>query len=147
MDIYSSEHRSQLMARIHARNTSCELLMRKHLFSLGYRYRLHSKRLLGTPDIVLPKYKTVIFIHGCFWHGHSDCPIFREPKSNMTFWRKKILANSVRDAKVIGKLEMDGWKVIVVWECELRRKSVRDKTLAGIVNEIQDITSLPGDTM
>jgi len=65
----------------------------------------------------------------------------------MTFWRKKILANSVRDAKVIGKLEMDGWKVIVVWECELRRKSVRDKTLAGIVNEIQDITSLPGDTM
>ena len=108
------------MSRIKGKDTKPEILVRKFLFAKGFRYRLHDKKLPGKPDIVLPKYKTVIFINGCFWHGHEDCRFFVVPKTRTEWWVEKISRNIANDQKNMNTLQEMGWKVIVLWECELK---------------------------
>lgn len=120
MDIWSREKRSEVMSRIRNKGTKPEVTLRKALFARGFRYRVNVKTLPGKPDIVLPRYKTVIFVHGCFWHGHPGCKYAYTPKSNTEFWVNKISGNRERDAVVKHELEESGWKVIIVWECEIR---------------------------
>ena len=131
MDIHDKKTRSYNMSRINGKNTKPEELVRKYLFSQGFRYRKNDKRLPGSPDIVLPKYKTVIFVNGCFWHGHEDCKHFVWPKSNEEFWRNKIETNIARDKKKTDELEALGWKVIVVWECELKQSKAENLIRLG----------------
>lgn len=129
------------MSKIRGKDTAPEILIRKHLFSQGFRYRLHSDNLPGKPDIVLPKYRTVIFVHGCFWHGHSGCKSAKLPETNTEKWRRKISANVERDRKNIRLLEDDGWHVIIVWQCEIRSKGDREVRLKALSKEIrEDIT-------
>lgn len=122
MDVHDKKTRSYNMSQIKGKNTKPEELVRKYLFSQGFRYRKNDKRLPGSPDIVLPKYKTVIFVNGCFWHGHEGCKYFVWPKSNQVFWKNKIETNIARDKKQTKALEELGWKVVVVWECELKKE-------------------------
>lgn len=133
MDVHDKKTRSYNMSRIKGKNTKPEEIVQKYLFSKGFRYRKNDKRLPGTPDIVLPKYKTVIFVNGCFWHGHKDCRYFVVPKTNTDFWLKKINTNIERDKRKQEALKELGWNVIVVWECELKKQS-RDITLNSIAN-------------
>lgn len=116
------------MSHIKGSNTKPEILVRKFLFSKGLRYRLHDRKLPGTPDIKLTKYKTVIFINGCFWHGHQSCKSYRMPKSNVEFWNSKIERNSKRDIETKKNLNKLGWSIIVIWQCQLK-KNIREKTL------------------
>lgn len=118
-DIFSTEKRSDIMSKIRSKGTKPEIKLRKALFARGFRYRTNDKRLPGTPDIVLPKYGTVIFVNGCFWHHHPGCKIATTPKSNTEFWQNKIKRNRQRDLENYWKLGELGWEVIVVWECEL----------------------------
>lgn len=129
MDTISPEQRSALMSRIRGKDTKIELEVRHALHALGFRYRLGGAGLPGRPDIVLPKYRTVVFVHGCFWHGHN-CHLFRLPKTRTEFWEKKIEANRVRDQRVAHELESQGWKVETLWECELRGRSTTEKLKA-----------------
>ena len=108
------------MSQIKGKNTKPEMLVRKFLFSKGFRYRLHVKNLPGKPDIVLPKYKTVIFVHGCFWHGHEGCKYFVVPKTRTEWWLNKINTNKANDQKSIALLKKHSWKIITLWECELK---------------------------
>ena len=108
------------MQQIKGKNTKTELLVRKYLHAQGYRYKLHDKTLPGKPDLVLPKYKTVIFIHGCFWHGHHNCKYFTIPKTRTQWWTEKIKKNIANDVKAMKLLKKDGWKVITVWACKLK---------------------------
>lgn len=119
MDNLTPQQRSAQMSRIRGSNTRLEILVRKGLHARGLRYRLGGAGLQGRPDIVLPKYRTVVFVHGCFWHGH-DCPLYRLPKTRPEFWAEKISTNRVRDSRVIDQLTELGWRSIVVWECSLR---------------------------
>lgn len=119
-DVHSQQVRSYNMSRIRSTDTKPELLVRKYLHAQGYRYKLHDKTLPGKPDIVLPKYKTVIFIHGCFWHGHAHCKYYKVPQTRTEWWLHKINTNKANDAKAVKALKKDGWKVIVVWECRLK---------------------------
>lgn len=135
-DNHTKEIRSMNMSHIRSTNSKPEEIMRKYLFSKGFRYRKNVKKLPGCPDIVLPKYKTAIFVNGCFWHKH-DCPRFVWPSSNQDYWRPKILRNVERDQLMRQELEALGWKVIVVWECELKKK-VRDTRLAELEAEIRN---------
>ena len=128
-DVHSAKVRSYNMSRIRSKDTKPEELVRKYLFSKGFRYRKNDVRLPGKPDIVLPKYKTVIFVNGCFWHGHQGCRYFVWPKNNAEFWKKKIGDNIQRDDKICSLLKELGWNVIVIWECELK-PSVAEKTLS-----------------
>lgn len=134
-DVHSPETRSYNMSCIRGKDTKPEELVRKYLFAQGFRYRKNVARLPGKPDIVLPKYKTVIFVNGCFWHGHAGCRYFVWPKNNAEFWQKKISGNIERDAKNHKLLAELGWKVIVVWECELKN-SVVESTLNTLVSSI-----------
>ena len=134
-DVHSPEVRSYNMSRIRSRNTKPEELVRKYLFSQGLRYRKNDKRLLGKPDIVLPKYKTVIFVNGCFWHMHEGCKYFVWPKSNAEFWRDKIQGNSIRDQENYRQLSEMGWKIIVILGFQLK-KDIRTKTLAEVADRI-----------
>lgn len=126
------------MSMIKGKNTKPEMLVRRYLHAQGFRYRLHSKNLPGKPDIVLPKYKTIIFVHGCFWHGHKMCKYFVIPKSNTDFWVNKINGNIINDNKVLVPLKKEGWTIVVVWECELKKDNI-DKTLTALVNSILQI--------
>lgn len=135
MDNRTAEQRSKNMSNIHSSNTKPEAIVKKFLFSLGFRYRKNVAKLPGKPDIVLPKYKTVIFINGCYWHGHDNCKYFVLPKSNVEFWQTKIDYNKSRDAMNIEKLTSLGWKVITVWECEIRHGD-RIARLNKLVEEI-----------
>ena len=135
-DCFSPAQRSKIMRSIKGRDTKAELLVRRFLFRKGLRYRANDRRLPGSPDIVLPKYRSVVFVNGCFWHGHELCPLFVLPKTHASFWTEKIEKNKARDAKNISTLISDGWRVFVVWECELRNRSKREATLEGLVNEI-----------
>ena len=130
------EQRSRCMAAIRGKDTKPEILVRKFLFSQGLRYRLNNRKLPGSPDIVLKKYKTVIFVDGCFWHGHEGCKYFRLPKSNTPFWEAKITRNIERDKETTQALTALGWKVISIWECELRNKSNREAALNKLFNDI-----------
>ena len=111
------------MSCIHGKDTKPEEIVRKYLFSKGFRYRKNDKKLPGSPDVVLPKYRTVIFVNGCFWHGH-DCKYFRLPSSNRDFWQTKIDRNKKRDGEVVALLHENGWRVAIVWECALRQKQL-----------------------
>lgn len=135
-DVMTPEQRSRCMAAIKGKDTKPELIVRKYLFSRGLRFRVQVRKLSGNPDIVLPKYKTVIFVNGCFWHGHEGCKYFRLPKSNVEFWKQKIERNIERDRESMRALLDLGWKVIGVWECELRNKVNREETLNKIYNSI-----------
>lgn len=138
-DTHSKEVRSRNMSHIRSTNSKPEETVRKHLFAHGFRYRKNVKKLPGKPDIVLPKYKTVIFVNGCFWHKH-DCPRFVWPASNTDYWIPKIQRNVERDQKTYAELKALGWNVIVVWECELKKKVLSEtidhliKTLKGTIS-------------
>lgn len=132
MDNHSKKERSYNMSQIRAKETSPEVLVRKFLFSKGLRYRKNARNIIGKPDIVLKKYNTVVFINGCFWHGHEGCKYFKPPKSNQEYWFPKIKRNRERDKEVYRKLENEGWKVITIWECELK-KDKRDNTLQNLL--------------
>ncbi|WP_432209059.1 very short patch repair endonuclease [Acinetobacter variabilis] len=119
-DIVDSPTRSRMMAGIRGRNTKPELLIRSLLHRKGFRFRLHVKDLPGKPDIVLPKYRAVIFIHGCFWHGHQDCHLFRLPATRTEFWQEKILRNQTNDSRAVEILLASNWRVCIVWECSIR---------------------------
>jgi DNA mismatch endonuclease (patch repair protein) len=123
------------MSRIRSNNTKPEELIRAFLFSKGFRFRKNDKRYTGKPDIVLPKYKTIIFVHGCFWHCHAGCPDYVQPKSNQDYWQPKLTRNRIRDAENIAALRSDGWRVLIVWECELK-KQCRQETFEKLVEQI-----------
>lgn len=134
-DVHSPEQRSFNMRQVRSSNTKPELQVRRFLHAQGFRYSLHSKKLPGKPDIVLTKYKTVIFVHGCFWHGHSNCKYYKVPKTNTQWWLNKITTNQNNDAKVIKALKKDGWKVMVIWECKLKAAKV-EKTLKNLLKNL-----------
>ena len=134
-DVHTPEQRSYNMSRIHSKNTKPEELVRKFLFSQEFRYRKNDAKLPGKPDIVLPKYKAVIFVNGCFWHGHEGCRYFVWPKNNAEFWKEKITGNIQRDKHNHQLLANQGWRVIEIWECQLM-KSVVDNTLQNLVLQI-----------
>lgn len=119
VDRITKARRSEIMSNVRAKNTEPELLIRSALFKLGFRYRIHSKKLPGCPDIVLPKYRAVIFVHGCFWHGHA-CRAGKLPSTNTEFWKLKISKNQERDRIISHKLNALGWKILYVWECSLK---------------------------
>ena len=128
----TEEQRSKIMASIHSKNTKPEMMVRRYLFACGFRYRVNYRRLPGTPDIVLRKYRTCIFVNGCFWHGHENCNKYRLPKTNVEFWEKKIARNKERDVEAQHKLARMGWHVMTVWECQLDTKEKRERTLMAI---------------
>ena len=136
-DVHSKEIRSFNMSRIKGKDTKPELLVRKFLFSQGFRYRLHDKKLPGKPDVILPKYKTVIFVNGCFWHGHEKCKYYVLPKTRTEWWLNKINVNISNDNKALSALQSSGWKVIVIWECELKPKNVK-KTLTTLLDMLNN---------
>jgi DNA mismatch endonuclease, patch repair protein len=135
MDVHTKEQRSYNMSQIRSSNTKPEMLVRKFLHANGYRYSLHNKKLPGRPDIVLTKYKTIIFIHGCFWHGHANCKYFKIPKTRTKWWTDKINTNKTNDAKAVKALKKDGWKVIIIWECKLKAAKA-GKTLSALLKKI-----------
>lgn len=138
-DIKTKEERSRNMAAIRSKDTKPEMLVRRFLYAAGFRYRLHDRILPGCPDLVFPSLRTVIFIHGCFWHGHENCKYFRLPKSNEEFWRNKISRNVGHDVKARAELENQYWNVIVIWECDLKIKSRREETLENVAKELLNI--------
>jgi len=124
-DMFDAKKRSEIMGKVHSSDTTPEIRVRKLLHSLGYRFRLQRRDLPGNPDIVLPKYKTAIFVHGCFWHGCSNCSHGkRRPASNTEYWNKKLDRNIQRDRENIRRLSDLGWKVLVIWECEIKKKNI-----------------------
>lgn len=136
-DVHTPEQRSYNMSRIRGKNTRPEELVRRYLFAQGFRYRKNDARFPGKPDIVLPKYKTVIFVNGCFWHAHEGCKYFVWPKSNVDFWKRKINGNIQRDLCNNQLLSEQGWNVIVIWECQLK-KSTFDETMQHLVGQIKN---------
>lgn len=138
MDVHEPEIRSYNMSRIRSKDTKPEMLVRKFLFSHGFRYSLHNKKLPGKPDIVLRKYKTVIFVHGCFWHGHQNCKYYVVPKTKTDWWLEKIGENTKRDDRNKTQLIKQGWKVLTVFECDLK-PGVRQKTLNNLVQRLSKI--------
>lgn len=136
-DVHSTEIRSFNMSQIKGKDTKPEILVRKFLFSNGIRYRLHDKKLPGKPDMVFPKYKKVVFIHGCFWHGHENCKYFVVPKTRTEWWLNKINSNKKKDTESVYALKKQGWKVITIWECELK-PNTKNKKLKSILREFQN---------
>ena len=138
-DIISPERRSALMSRIRSKDTKIELEVRRGLHALGFRYRLGGAGLPGKPDIVLPKYRTVVFVHGCFWHQHgkANCRDGHAPKSNTGYWAPKLARNVARDAAHVTALRREGWKVLVIWDCETLRQ-------AALVRRLQRFLGPPG---
>jgi DNA mismatch endonuclease (patch repair protein) len=137
-DVHSEEIRSYNMSRIKGKDTKPEILVRKFLFAKGLRYRLHDKKMAGKPDIVLAKYRTVVFIHGCFWHGHEDCKYFVVPKTRTDWWLDKINKNKEKDNDSILKLNEEGWHTIVVWECDLKSKK-KEEVLNNLYQKIVNL--------
>lgn len=138
MDVHSKETRSYNMSRIKGKDTKPEEIVRKYLFSKGFRYRKNDKRLPGSPDIVLPKYRTALFINGCFWHGHEGCRRFVWPQNNADFWKLKILTNVERDQKKESELKALGWNVFFIWECQLKPR-LREDTLKFLIKKLEDV--------
>lgn len=137
VDVVPPETRSRMMSGIRGKNTRPEMRLRRFLHKLGFRYRLHERSLPGAPDLVLPRYRTVIFVHGCFWHRHSSCRYATNPSTNVDFWRNKFESNLARDRRAIEKLVSSGWKVIVIWECGLRSAEA-EETLQWLPRQIAD---------
>ena len=134
-DNHTPDQRHRNMAAIHSASTKPEQMLRHALWFKGFRYLVNDKRLPGKPDIVLPKYRTVVFVHGCFWHGHKGCKDYTVPKTNTDFWVAKVARNQERDEEVWRKLEAKDWSVIIVWECQLKKANL-EKTVARVVSEI-----------
>lgn len=124
------------MSKITGKETKPEILVRRFLFAAGFRFRKNVVNLLGKPDIVLSKYNTIIFVHGCFWHGHT-CKRGKLPESNHEFWKQKIEKNIERDKQIIAQLEKDGWTVIIIWQCEIRNKEKRNMRLNVLIDELE----------
>ncbi|HVT85239.1 MAG TPA: DNA mismatch endonuclease Vsr [Chitinophagaceae bacterium] len=137
-DVHDKKTRSYNMSRIRAKDTKPEMLVRKFLHAQGFRYRLHDNKLPGKPDIVLPKYKTIIFIHGCFWHGHKNCKYFVVPKTRTQWWLNKINSNKANDERVVKALKKQGWNIITIWGCKLRTSKI-NPTLNSLVQKIYAI--------
>jgi DNA mismatch endonuclease, patch repair protein len=137
-DVHTPEQRSFNMSRVRSKDTKPELIVRKFLHAHGFRYRLHDKKLPGKPDLVLPKYKTVIFVHGCFFHGHEGCRYFVVPKTRTEWWLDKINGNRRRDAENNAKISAADWRIITVYECELKPAS-RERTLQNLLNLLNQI--------
>lgn len=135
-DIFSQSKRSDIMSKISNKDTKPEILVRKFLFSQGFRYRINVRTLPGKPDIVLPKYKIAIFVHGCFWHGH-DCKKGKLPSSNIDFWKNKILKNKLRDNENQAQLALLSWKVIVIWQCEISKIDKKIETFNKLLENIR----------
>ena len=135
-DVHDKKTRSYNMSRIRAKDTKPEMIVRKCLFSKGFRYRLHDGRLPGKPDLVLPKFRTVIFVNGCFWHGHKGCKYFVLPKNNQEWWLRKINRNRELDEKNTGELNRTGWQVITIFECELKKGKL-ESTLENTIRRIR----------
>ena len=135
MDSLSEEKRSWNMSRIKGKDTAIEVLVRKYLFSKGFRFRKNDKRFPGKPDIVLPKYKTVVFVNGCFWHMHEGCPGGRLPKSNTDYWRKKLEKNVENDRVHRAQIEEMNWKALTVWECEIKKHFF--ETMENLIEQIK----------
>lgn len=134
VDIVSSKKRSEMMSGIRGKDTKPEIIVRSVLHRLGYRFRLHRKDLPGKPDIVLPRRKTLVFVNGCYWHGHKDCGLFRPPKTRTRFWTEKIESNSLRDKRNYEALIGAGWKVVIIWECAVSKKlRLSDPMLEGAI--------------
>ena len=134
-DVHSKLVRSYNMSQIKGKNTKPEIMVRKFLFANGFRYRLHVKTLPGKPDIVLPKYKTVVFVNGCFWHAHDGCKYYVIPKTRTVWWLNKLSINKQKDGENFSKLAVLGWKIIVIFECELKSNK-RIKTLSNLLDEL-----------
>ncbi len=134
-DVLTPSQRHRNMAAIHSVSTKPELKLRRALWHQGFRYRINDKHLPGRPDLVLPKFRTAIFVHGCFWHGHKDCKNYTVPKTNTEFWLAKVARNQERDQEVWRKLEAKGWSVIIVWECQLKKANL-DETIDRVAAEI-----------
>jgi len=132
-DVHDKVTRSYNMSRIKGKNTKPEMLVRKFLFSKGFRYRINDKKLPGKPDIVLPKYKTVIFVNGCFWHGHKNCKYFKLPKTRTDWWKEKIEKTILNDFEKQTQLVKMGYRVLIIWECEVKNKSFYNT----IINDIR----------
>jgi DNA mismatch endonuclease (patch repair protein) len=135
VDIVQKSKRSIMMSGIRSKNTKPELLVRKALFAHGYRYRLHVKGFAGQPDLILPKYRAVVFVNGCFWHCHG-CHLFKWPQSRTEFWHKKILSNKVRDLKNHSELSNKGWRIAVIWECSLKGKNKLE--FSSLISTLED---------
>jgi DNA mismatch endonuclease, patch repair protein len=135
-DIFTKKKRSQIMASISNKETKPEISVRRFLFSQGFRFRKNLKTLSGKPDIVLPKYETVIFVHGCFWHGHT-CKRGTKPTSNIEFWQAKIQSNIDRDKRVKNELRKAGWRILTIWDCELKNKKVFEKAMKKLIAKLK----------
>ncbi|GAE16640.1 very short patch repair endonuclease [Bacteroides pyogenes] len=136
-DIFSKDKRSDIMSKISNKNTKPEILVRKYLFANGFRFRVNDKRFPGKPDILLPKYKTAIFVNGCFWHGHKNCKAATLPSSNTDYWANKIASNIERDKKAQIQLEQMGYRVFIIWQCQLKAKE-RECTLSNLAEKLID---------
>lgn len=136
MDNISTGERSHVMSLVKSKDTKPELFIRKFIHSKGFRFRIHDKRLPGKPDIVLKKYRTVVFVHGCFWHGHKStkCKLARIPKSNVEFWSTKIANNAIRDSRNKRALRKLGWKVLQIWECQVKSPAMLNKLINDITH-------------
>lgn len=134
MDIVDRATRARMMSGIHDKDTKPEMLIRKRLHRQGFRFRVHVRTLSGKPDLVLPRYRAVIFVHGCFWHGH-ECPLFKWPQTRVEFWREKINRNRANDKRVVAALLADSWRVCVVWECTLRQNT---DAIGSLIVQIAD---------
>jgi DNA mismatch endonuclease (patch repair protein) len=137
VDRVSKERRSWNMSRIRGRDTQPELLVRSVLHRMGFRFRLHARDLPGRPDIVLPKWQRIIFVHGCFWHRHPGCAQAYEAKSRKRFWRQKFEGNATRDRRVCAKLRRMGWKVSIIWECQTKKEATLKRKVSAIVSRLQ----------
>jgi len=135
------------MAKIRGKNTKPEIIVRKFLFSRGFRYRINDSRYPGSPDVVLPRYRTAIFVHGCFWHGHKGCKLFKYPKTNRKFWYEKIMRNQERDNQKIKLLKQEGWNIIVIWECQIKKSSDRISFLEKVEEKIRRFRKFHEDSI
>jgi DNA mismatch endonuclease (patch repair protein) len=146
-DYMTPAQRSAMMSRIRGKDTTPELQVRKGLWHAGFRYRMHDRRLPGRPDIVLPRWRAVIFVHGCFWHAHHGCAAFRLPSTRPEFWREKIESNRVRDEKAVHQLLRVGWRVSVVWECAVRAQPERvtERLIAWVRNSTEPFLALASE--
>lgn len=141
MDVFSREKRSQIMSRVSGKNTKPELVVRSLLHNMGYRFRLHRNDLPGKPDITLPKYKKIIFVHGCFWHGHIGCQRAKRPTTNMNFWNEKLNKTIERDEITVNNLKQLGWDVLTVWTCEVKdTEKLGNKLLSFIEAHKEEIS-------
>lgn len=135
MDTVSRKKRSEIMSRVKGKDTRPEMVVRRMVYGMGYRYRLHAPELPGKPDIVFRKRKMVIFVHGCFWHRHKNCKYARLPKSHVSYWEEKLGRNRSRDKSNIARLRRGGWKVLVVWQCELRDMGSLERRIARFLGD------------